>query len=288
MLTYNLPGFTKVCSGKVREVFELDDQLLIVSTDRISAYDEILNAAIPYKGQVLNQLSGFWFETLNFVPNHLISYRVEQFPEILSPFKAELYGRSMLVKKTFPLPIECVARGYLAGSAWKEYEASGTVAGEVLPRGLQLAEKLACAIFTPATKAKTGHDENISWNQCRSIVGDDIAWQIRKCTLELYETAHAIISEKGLILADTKFEFGLLDGNVVLIDECITPDSSRLWSKDTYKKGKNPASFDKQFVRDFITTNNNYDLPEDIICKTSEKYIEAYEKLTGRNLHLKS
>lgn len=287
ILACDLPGIPKLRSGKVREVFDLGDSLLFVATDRISAFDCILPNAIPRKGEVLTQISSFWFEKLDFVENHVIATHFRHFPEILKPFEEILSGRSMIVKKVLPLPVECVARGYLAGSGWKEYQEHGTLAGQPLPAGLRQGDRLPETIFTPATKAETGHDENITWRQCRAILGDEIALQVRKWTTELYEHGRAYAAGRGIIVADTKFEFGMLDGEVVLIDEVLTPDSSRFWPESEYTPGGSPPSFDKQFVRDYLE-GLDWDkqppapsLPEEIIARTSKKYLEAYERLTG-------
>lgn len=275
-------------SGKVREVFDLGETLLFVATDRLSAFDCILPDAIPDKGEVLTRLSSFWFDRLDFVPNHRRAVEFREFPEVLHPFREELEGRSMIVAKAQPLPIECVARGYLAGSGWKEYQESGTVCGQRLPAGLQQADPLPEAIFTPATKAETGHDINISWDQCREIVGDEVAELARRYTLELYNAGRTYAAERGILVADTKFEFGILDGQLILIDEVLTPDSSRFWPVDGYAAGGSPPSFDKQFVRDYLETLD-WDktppapkLPPEIIEATSNKYREAFERITGR------
>lgn len=287
ILACDLPGIPKLRSGKVREVFDLGDSLLFVATDRISAFDCILPNAIPRKGEVLTQISSFWFEKLDFVENHVIATHFRHFPEVLKPFEEILAGRSMIVKKALPLPVECVARGYLAGSGWKEYQDHGTVAGQPLPTGLRQGDRLPETLFTPATKADTGHDENITWRQCRAILGDEIALQVRKWTTELYEHGRAYAAGRGIIVADTKFEFGMLDGEVVLIDEVLTPDSSRFWPESEYAPGGSPPSFDKQFVRDYLE-GLDWDkqppapsLPPDIVARTSAKYLEAYERLTG-------
>jgi phosphoribosylaminoimidazole-succinocarboxamide synthase len=290
ILACDLPGIPKLRSGKVREVFDLGDSLLFVATDRISAFDCILPNAIPRKGEVLTQISAFWFEKLDFIENHFLTTHFRQFPEKLKPYEEILSGRSMIVKKALPLPVECVARGYLAGSGWKEYQQSGTVCGQPLPPGLRQGDRLPETLFTPATKAETGHDENITWRQCRAILGDEVALQVRKATIELYEHGRAYAAERGIIVADTKFEFGMYDGEVVLIDEVLTPDSSRFWPESEYAPGGSPPSFDKQFVRDYLESLD-WDkqppapaLPPDIIEKTSAKYVEAYERLTGRQL----
>lgn len=290
ILACDLPGIPKLRSGKVREVFDLGDSLLFVATDRISAFDCILPNAIPRKGEVLTQISSFWFEKLDFIENHVVATHFRHFPEKLKPFEEILSGRSMIVKKALPLPVECVARGYLAGSGWKEYQQSGTVCGHALPPGLRQGDRLPETLFTPATKAEAGHDENITWRQCRAILGDEVALQVRKATIELYEHGRAFAAGRGIIVADTKFEFGMHEGEIVLIDEVLTPDSSRFWPESEYAPGGSPPSFDKQFVRDYLESLD-WDkqppapsLPEEIIAKTSAKYLEAYERLTGRPL----
>ncbi len=289
--TQELPGIPKVCQGKVREIFALDDQLLMVATDRISAFDVILPDAIPQKGKVLTQLSAFWFEQLQgIVPHHLISVRVEEFPASLSSFREQLAGRSMLVRRCSPLPIECVVRGYLAGSGWKEYRQSGTICGEQLPKGLRESEELPEPIFTPSTKAKTGHDEIISFERAAEIIGPELAEQVRDLSLQLYNRARELAFERGIIICDTKFEFGMEGSRLLLIDEALTPDSSRFWPADGFEPGKSQPSFDKQFIRDFVETLDwdktppGPELPESIVEATSRRYLEAYFRLTGRNL----
>jgi phosphoribosylaminoimidazole-succinocarboxamide synthase len=290
LLACDLPGIPKFRSGKVREVFDLGENLLLVATDRISAFDCILPNAIPHKGEVLSQISAFWFEKLDFVPNHVVTAHYRLFPASLKPFENQLAGRSMVVKKAAPLPVECVARGYLAGSGWKEYQEKGSIGGNRLPEGLRQSDRLPETIFTPATKATSGHDENISWRECRALLGDDIALQVRRWTIDLYEHGRAYAAQNGIILADTKFEFGILDDEVILIDECLTPDSSRFWASDTYSPGSSPPSFDKQFVRDYLESANwnkqppAPSLPAEIISRTSEKYLDAYNRLTGLRL----
>jgi phosphoribosylaminoimidazole-succinocarboxamide synthase len=282
-----LPGIQKVASGKVRDIFAVDEHLLLVASDRISAFDCILPTAIPQKGEVLTRLSTFWFEQFDFVPNHIVSTDFSEFPISLKPFQFQLEGRSMLVKKAVPLPVECVVRGYLAGSGWKEYVQTQSVCGIPLPKGLEQAGLLPETLFTPSTKAASGHDENISWDECCRLLGDAVAEQVRAHSVRLYETARVLAAEKGIIIADTKFEFGLLDGEVILIDECLTPDSSRFWPSAGYAPGMSPPSFDKQFVRDYLETLTwdktppAPELPEEIVVRTQAKYIEAYERLTG-------
>lgn len=286
----DLPGIPKLRSGKVREVFDVGEHFLIVATDRISAFDCILPEPIPHKGEVLTQLSAFWFETLDFVPSHYVTAHFGMFPAALKPFRDVLFGRSMLVRKARPLPVECVARGYLAGSGWKEYADSGTIGGHAVPHGLSPSSKLPTPLFTPARKADSGHDENITWKQCREMLGDELAIEVRDRTLELYEHGRARAALAGIVVADTKFEFGLAGDELLLIDECLTPDSSRFWPADAVRPGANPPSFDKQFVRDFLDgldwdkTPPAPSLPTDVVARTSEKYLEAFERLTGRKL----
>jgi phosphoribosylaminoimidazole-succinocarboxamide synthase len=290
LLTLDLPGITKVASGKVREIFDLGEHLLFVATDRISAFDCILPNAIPHKGEVLTQLSEFWFGKMTFVENHLVATNFAHFPESLKPFEKELRGRSMIVKKAKPLPIECVVRGYLIGSGWKDYQTTGGVCGIPLPTGLQQAQQLPQTIFTPATKAATGHDENIPWEKAVELCGEDVARQARSMAIRIYEAGRAHAAEHGIILADTKFEFGILDGRVILIDEVLTPDSSRYWPAADYREGISPPSFDKQFVRDYLETLDwnktppAPQLPEEVVQRTSAKYIEAFERLTNGRL----
>lgn len=287
ILSLDLPGVPKVASGKVREIFDLGEHLLFVASDRISAFDCILPNAIPRKGEVLTQLSAFWFGKMTFVENHLVTTDFAQFPDILQPFAEQLAGRSMIVRKARPLPIECVVRGYLIGSGWKDYQATGAVCGIALPDGLRQAEKLPETIFTPATKAASGHDENIAWGQAVALCGEAVAREARDYAIRIYEEGRAWAAEREIIVADTKFEFGLLDGRVILIDECLTPDSSRFWPAPDYRVGTSPPSYDKQFVRDYLETLT-WDktppappLPEDVIRRTSEKYLEAHARLTG-------
>lgn len=275
--------------GKVRDLYDLGDKLLLVASDRISAFDYILEDEIPYKGQVLTQLSCFWFDLLSdVVDNHLISADVADLPEQFKPYSDYLAGRFMLVKKADMFPVECIVRGYLTGSGLKDYQATGAVCGIKLPEGLVNSSKLPEAIFTPSTKAEIGdHDENISFDRCVEIIGEENATAIRDLTLAVYNRAADHARDRGIIIADTKFEFGVVDGKIILGDEVLTPDSSRFWSADTYKVGEEQPSFDKQFVRNWLNANwdrmgNPPRLPEDIIKKTSEKYIQAYEKITGK------
>jgi len=275
----------------VRDIFDLGDRLLFVATDRISAFDCIMPNGIPRKGEVLTQISYFWFaQTQSFQPIHLISRPHEPLPAELKAFAAQLAGRSMIVKKAKPLAIECVVRGYLAGSGWKEYRTAQTVCGIKLPAGLKESSELPEPIFTPATKAETGHDENISFEQAAGIVGNDIAQRVRTASLRIYNTARDYARKRGIIIADTKFEFGLLEGELILIDEVLTPDSSRFWPADQFQPGKSQPSFDKQFVRDYLETldwNKTPPapaLPDEVVARTQAKYLEAYERLTGHKL----
>src|ERR1044072_8654455 len=286
----DLQGIKKLRSGKVREVFDLGETLLFVVTDRISAFDVILADPIPHKGAVLNQISAFWFKRFDMIRNHLVTANFEELPKELQPFREQLAGRSMIVKKTKPLAVECVVRGYLAGSGWKEYQESQSVCGIKLPAGLQLASKLPEPIFTPATKAEEGHDENIDMKRCAQILGEELANRVKTLSLEIYSRGRDHAAQQGIIVADTKFEFGAVDGDLLLIDECLTPDSSRFWPKDQYVVGQSPPSFDKEFVRDYLEqldwdkTPPAPRLPADVIQKTSAKYIEAFEKMSGEKL----
>jgi phosphoribosylaminoimidazole-succinocarboxamide synthase len=276
--------------GKVRDIYDLGDSLLIAASDRISAFDVIMKSGIPCKGQVLTQISKFWFEFLDgVVENHLISDAVSDFPAPFCDHPDQLAGRTMLVKKTRVLPVECIVRGYITGSGWKEYKREGTVCGIGLPEGLAQCEKLPEVIFTPSTKAEIGeHDENIDYDTCVGLVGEAAAAYIRDKSIEIFKKASDYAASKGILLADTKFEWGEIDGTIILIDEVLTPDSSRFWPADKYEAGRDQESFDKQFVRNYLE-EINFDksgdgviLPDAIIEKTSAKYIEAYEKLTGK------
>ena len=291
ILETSLNGIERFSQGKVRDVYRLGNQLLIVATDRLSAFDVVLPTGIPDKGRVLTQMSIFWFDFLRDVTaTHFLTADVDAYPAELRPFRAQLEGRSMLVRLAEMAPIECVARGYLAGSGWKEYRAGGTVCGIPLPKGLQESSKLPEPIFTPATKAQTGHDENISFERMASIVGRDVARQLRDLTLAIYARAASYAESRGIIIADTKFEFGFIDGKLVLGDEVLTPDSSRFWPQDTYKSGRAQDSYDKQYVRDYLEAihwNKQPPapvLPPEVARKTSEKYREAFRLLTGNKL----
>jgi phosphoribosylaminoimidazole-succinocarboxamide synthase len=282
-------GIAPAARGKVRDIYDLGDRLLIVATDRLSAFDVVMPTPIPDKGRVLTQLSLFWFNLLrDLIPNHVLS--ATEFPAQFEPYANDLAGRSMVVRKTQPLPIECVARGYLSGSGWKEYQASGKVCGVSLPAGLKESDKLPGPIFTPATKAASGHDENISFERAAEILGHSLAEKVRAGTLEIYRHAAAYAEPRGILLADTKFEFGILDGELLWIDEAVTPDSSRFWPAAHYKPGGPQPSFDKQFVRDYLErirwpkTPPGPDLPPDVVAGTRAKYREAYRILVGHDL----
>jgi phosphoribosylaminoimidazole-succinocarboxamide synthase len=282
-------GLPASARGKVRDIYDLGDRLLIVATDRLSAFDVVMPTPIPDKGRVLTQLSLFWFHLLrDVITNHVLSSTT--FPAPFDKYADELAGRSMLVRKTEPLPIECVARGYLSGSGWKEYRAAGTVCGIPLPAGLEESDKLPEPIFTPATKATSGHDENISFERTASLIGNDLAARVRSVTLEIYRRAAAYAEPRGILIADTKFEFGLLNGDLIWIDEALTPDSSRFWPASQYKPGGPQPSFDKQFVRDYLEhmrwpkTPPGPELPADVVDGTRAKYREAYRILVGHEL----
>jgi phosphoribosylaminoimidazole-succinocarboxamide synthase len=285
----NFAGIAPAARGKVRDIYDLGDRLLIVATDRLSAFDVVMPTPIPDKGRVLTQLSLFWFDLLrNVIPNHVLSST--QFPSPFDRFVEDLAGRSMVVRKTQPLPIECVARGYLSGSGWKEYRSAGEVCGIALPSGLKESDKLQEPIFTPSTKATKGHDENIPFERAAEILGQPLADEVRSVTLELYRRAAVYAEPRGILLADTKFEFGQLDGELIWIDEALTPDSSRFWPAAQYKPGGPQPSFDKQFVRDYLEriqwpkSPPGPELPPDVVAGTRAKYREAYRILVGRDL----
>lgn len=274
--------------GKVRDIYDANDNLLMVASDRISAFDYILPDEIPYKGEVLNRISAFWFDKFrDLVPNHMVSIDPEAFPAEFASYRDYLAGRTMLVKKAQPIMIECIVRGYLTGSGKKTYDEDGTVCGIKLPAGLTEASKLPEPLFTPSTKAAIGdHDENISYERCVEIVGAEIAEQIRDLSLAIYKAAAEYAATRGIIIADTKFEFGIIDGKVTLIDECLTPDSSRFWPADSYEEGKVQPSYDKQYVRDWLRANWDFtddapQLPAEVIEGTSARYREAFEIITG-------
>jgi phosphoribosylaminoimidazole-succinocarboxamide synthase len=292
LLDTKLDGLSLVRRGKVRDVYAAGDQLIMVATDRISAFDYVLGSGIPDKGRVLNQLSAFWFNrTGHIVTNHLISTNVDEYPESARVFAGQLAGRSSLVRRTNPIQVECVARGYISGSGWKDYKATGEVCGIRLPAGLRESDRLPEVLFTPATKAESGHDENISEAAAANVVGAELLARLKKLTLELYAHGVAHAESKGIILADTKFEFGLTDDNeLILIDEMMTPDSSRYWPKDSYAPGGPQKSFDKQYVRDYLESikwNKQPpvpSLPDDVVQNTRAKYLDAFRRLTGRDL----
>jgi phosphoribosylaminoimidazole-succinocarboxamide synthase len=285
MLQSSIPGVPRR-QGKVRDVYDLGDTLAIVATDRISAFDWVMPTPVPGKGRILTAMTRFWLDFLA-VPNHFLSDDVSQLPAAFRPFAADLAGRTMIVKKTTVIPIECVARGYLAGSGWKEYKRHGTVCGIPLPAGLMEADRLPEPIFTPATKAETGHDENIGFDEMAKAVGRDTAEELKARTIDIYRRAAAHAESRGILLADTKFEWGRLpSGEVILIDEVLTPDSSRFWPKESYRPGGSPPSFDKQFLRDWLETTGwdkaspPPELPADVVAKTAAKYQEALDRLT--------
>mgnify|MGYP001075937493 CR=1 FL=1 len=283
------PDLKLLNRGKVRDIYDLGDQLLIVTTDRISAFDVVMDEGIPQKGYVLTQISKYWFEQMkDVIPHHLISTDIDDFPAITHQYRDQLEGRSMLTVKAQPLPVECIVRGYLSGSGWKEYQQSGSVCSIPLPAGLKQSDKLPETLFTPSTKADQGeHDENISFEQAARLCGRKTAEQVRDISIAIYERARAIADDKGIIIADTKFEFGLRDGSLIWIDEALTPDSSRFWPKDLYAPGSAQPSFDKQFLRDYLETldwNKQAPppkLPAEIVRKTADKYLEALHRLTG-------
>ncbi|WP_027179305.1 phosphoribosylaminoimidazolesuccinocarboxamide synthase [Maridesulfovibrio bastinii] len=279
--------------GKVRDIYEIDaDKLLIITTDRISAYDVIMPNPIDDKGKILNQITLFWMDKIkDIIPNHTISSKVEEYPEVLHKYKDQLEGRSVIVRKAKPLPIECIVRGYITGSGWKDYLKTGKVSGHNLPEGLKESEMLAEPLFTPSTKADLGeHDENITVEKAMEMLGDDLLEKVQNTTLSIYKRARDYARERGIIIADTKFEFGLVDGELIIIDEVLTPDSSRFWPMEGYEAGKSQPSFDKQFLRDWLTDIKFNkmppapEIPEEIQTKTRNKYLEAYKLLTGSDL----
>ncbi len=291
LLESNLPGVERHGRGKVRDVYSIGDRLLIVATDRISAFDYILPTGIPDKGRVLTQLSVFWFDFLKDVtPTHFLTADVAEYPDAVAGFRDQLEGRSMLVKRARMVEIECVARGYLAGSGWKEYREHGTICGIRLPAGLKESERLPEPLFTPATKAQTGHDENVSFDTVAKLVGTDLAARLRDLTLAIYDRAARYAETRGIIIADTKFEFGFVGGELVLADEVLTPDSSRFWPASSYRPGGPQPSYDKQYVRDYLESirwNKQPpapQLPAEVAAHTSQKYKEAYRALTGKEL----
>ena len=294
VLETNFPDLKLKMRGKVRDVYEVDDYILMVATDRISAFDVILPNPVPGKGIILNQISLFWFEKIaSILPHHVITADVKNFPKKCEPYKEILEGRSMLVKKTEPLPIECVVRGYISGSGWNSYKESGSVCGIDLPKGLVESDKLPEPIFTPSTKADQGeHDINIDFEAAAKIVGKEVAEKVKTYSLAIYQKGLEIAEQKDIIIADTKFEFGLSDGKLLLIDEVLTPDSSRFWPKATYKPGEAQKSYDKQYVRDYLLSINwdkkapGPELPEDVIKNTQQKYLEALRQLTGVNYEI--
>jgi len=290
LIQSEIKGAKLLNRGKVRDIYDLGDSLLFIATDRISAFDVVMPNGIPLKGKVLTQISLFWFELMNWMPNHLITTDISTRPE-LAPYVKDLQGRAMIVRKARPLPVECIVRGYLVGSGWKDYRQTGVVSGITLRTGYKQAEKLDQPLFTPSTKADLGmHDEAISLEGVEKLLGKDVASEVSSLSLKIYKTAADYAESRGIILADTKFEFGIYDGKVILIDEVLTPDSSRFWPAEQYKVGCNPPSLDKQFVRDYLETLDwnktapGPELPQDVVKKTTEKYLEAYKVLTGKSL----
>lgn len=289
LLSTDFPELKLAARGKVRDIYDLGETLLIVTTDRISAFDVIMDEGIPDKGYVLTQISSFWFHQMeDIIPNHIISTDVNDFPAECQKYADILAGRSMLVRKAKPLPVECIVRGYISGSGWKDYQKTGAICGIQLPAGLLESAKLEEPIFTPSTKAELGeHDENISFDQCVELVGQEMAERLRDVTIAIYKRARDIAATKGIIIADTKFEYGICNGELIIIDECMTPDSSRFWPKDSYKPGGAQPSFDKQFLRDYLETldwgkcSPAPPLPDEIVQKTGQKYMDAMVRLTG-------
>lgn len=284
-------AYPLIARGKVRDIYDVDEKtLLIVTTDRMSAFDVIMNEPIPYKGVILNMITLFWMDRFkDIIPNHLIESDVQRFPAVLAPWKDELEGRAVLVKKAKPLPVECIVRGCITGSGWKDYLATGSLCGYELPKGLLESARLEPALFTPSTKAELGeHDENITLKQAEALMGTEIAAKVQKVSLEIFEQGRAYAATRGILMADTKFEFGMVDGELVLIDEVMTPDSSRFWPADQYEPGRGQPSFDKQYLRDWLSTQPwNMQppppaLPQDIINATSQRYRDAYTILTGQ------
>ncbi|MFA6101523.1 MAG: phosphoribosylaminoimidazolesuccinocarboxamide synthase [Victivallaceae bacterium] len=290
LIQSDIKGVKLLNRGKVRDIYDLGDSLLFIATDRISAFDVVMPNGIPLKGKVLTQISLFWFELMHWMPNHLITADISNRPE-LAPYVKDLQDRAMIVRKAKPLPVECIVRGYLVGSGWKDYQQTGIVSGITLRTGYKQAEKLDQPLFTPSTKADLGmHDEAISLEGAEKLLGKDVAGEVSSLSLKIYKTAADYAESRGIILADTKFEFGIYDGKVILIDEVLTPDSSRFWPAEQYKAGCNPPSLDKQFVRDYLETLDwnktapGPELPQDVVKKTTEKYLEAYKVLTGKSL----
>ncbi|GJQ64038.1 MAG: phosphoribosylaminoimidazole-succinocarboxamide synthase [Melioribacteraceae bacterium] len=292
MLKSDFPELSLFKKGKVREIYDLGDTYLMVSSDRLSAFDVIMNQGIPFKGTVLNKISEFWFGMFDgIIENHLVTADVADYPKVCNKYKDLLTGRSMVVKKAELIPLECIVRGYISGSGWLEYQKSGTVCGIKLPDGLEQSAKLPEPLFTPSTKAEIGdHDMNISPEEGKKLVGEDVYSRIEDVAIKIYKTAYDYALERGIIIADTKMEFGIIDGEVILIDELLTPDSSRFWVKEDYRTGISPNSFDKQYVRDYLLSIDFNkqppapELPNEVVNNTSEKYLEVYKKLTGKSL----
>jgi phosphoribosylaminoimidazole-succinocarboxamide synthase len=292
ILETNFPNLQLFARGKVRDIYKVGDHLLLVSTDRISAFDVIMNQGIPYKGIVLTKISEYWFDfSKDFIPNHLVTTNVNEYPEKCKEYAEDLEGRSMMVKMAKVVPIECIVRGYISGSGWKDYQNTGEISGITLPVGLKESEKFSEPLFTPSTKAEIGeHDENISAEEAMKLTDEKTFKELEEKSLEVYKKASEFALQKGIIIADTKMEFGLINGDIILVDELLTPDSSRFWPQDKYETGRGQDSYDKQFVRDYLLSINFNkqppppDLPDDIISKTSEKYLDIYKKLTGNTI----
>src|SRR6056297_2857688 len=287
----DIKGFNKISEGKVRDIYDLDDNLLIVTTDRMSAFDHVLKEGIKYKGAVLNNISNFWFNMMeDIIGNHLEKENFSDFPEELKKYKEQLYGRSVIVKKAEPVKVECIVRGFLTGSGWRSYKKKGEICGIELPEGLKESEEFESPLFTPTTKADEGHDENITFAEMKDFIGAELANKIKDISIKIYNKAKEYAKKRGIIIADTKFEFGLVDGELIIIDEILTPDSSRFWPMDEYEVGRKQKSFDKQYLRDWLENtgwdknSTPPDLTENVKEVTSAKYLDAYKKLTGKDL----
>ncbi|TYB31483.1 MAG: phosphoribosylaminoimidazolesuccinocarboxamide synthase [Candidatus Mcinerneyibacterium aminivorans] len=287
----DIKGLKKISEGKVRDIYDMDDKLLIITTDRVSAFDHVLKEGIPYKGMVLNNISNFWFKKMkDIIQNHLEKTKFDNFPEKLKEYRDTLYGRSILVKKAEPVKVECIVRGFITGSGWRSYKKNGQVCGIELPDNLKESQELNTPLFTPTTKAEEGHDENITFEEMKDFIGKELATRIKNISISIYEKAKEYAKKRGIIIADTKFEFGIHDGELIIIDEILTPDSSRFWPLDEYVVGRKQKSFDKQFLRDWLDetgwdkNSKPPSLTSNVIQTTSAKYLDAYKKLTGKDL----
>jgi phosphoribosylaminoimidazole-succinocarboxamide synthase len=287
----DIKGLKKISEGKVRDIYDMDDKLLIITTDRVSAFDHVLKEGIPYKGMVLNNISNFWFEKMeDIIQNHLEKTKFDNFPKKLKDYRDTLYGRSILVKKAEPVKVECIVRGFITGSGWRSYKKTGQVCGIELPDNLKESQELDTPLFTPTTKAEKGHDENITFEEMKDFIGKDLATRIKNVSISIYEKAKEYAKDRGIIIADTKFEFGIYGGELIIIDEILTPDSSRFWPLDEYAVGRKQKSFDKQFLRDWLEetgwdkNSKPPSLTSNVIQTTSAKYLDAYKKLTGKDL----